>query len=939
MANSHMTFGVDLLPKTTNTYSLGNSSQKWKIYADSIDASSLSGDGSGLTNLNASNISSGTLAAARLTNNYGDTKNPYASKTKNYVLAAPSNADGAPSFRALVAADIPNLSWNKITSDKPTTLSGYGITDAVKTTTSTDNTIVRFDGTSGAIQNSSIKIDDNGHIIVGAAQSIYQNQADTSNYAAIITWLKNSKGWIKEGTTYYTYQPQIGQHNTGGDGTGSITILPYPTDTAPWNGSVGLFIRKGQISLDNNRIPHTGNTTGSVGRTTTPVYVDEGVIKPVTLKDTANALINALDTGSSDLTANDYVITQYVGGGTTTTTYHRRPASKVVNATLVKAALGTVSTTAKKFLKDTGSWVQVDWEDLTGKPTSFTPSTHTHDTINCPSITTEADIASGTRSYQGSGSGWTGSITSMTYAGILQVCGGYSRGWQIWAQRGNNATESLHWRNPNGAATAWNEERIILDSGNTTKPSSVPTLSWNTESTVFTLNGSAVKIKAMVKPTYAFTDLTSHPTTLSDYGITDAAPINSPTFTGTPKSETPTSTSDAKMIATKEYVDGILAANDALVYKGTKAGASTATNGGTLMPAGVQGDTYKVSTAGYINGVYCEVGDMIICVTDVVASTSSNYSTTIASWNIIQTSDGTVSTSETSVTENTIPRYSGTTGKFIKSTGVSIDNNNNILTKGNLTLNSASGNSPALLFTRDNSLTDWKIFVSSGRLLFCSATDASTWSERGYFSDNSGNFTVTGTMTATDFYGGGANITLGTANVAVVTDDNKKLSTRSITNNTSNTAIANNTNFPTMNTIYYGLVTVNNASQTRATGIYAPTSAGTTDHVLISRGGNNAPVWTASATLASATSTTANTAAYDILTLGNSANVSTTTAHSEGKIVLYSAATAAHTIVGQSTTTAHTHTLPNTDGTLLDSENYSTYLTGTYGIEIIRLTI
>jgi len=30
----------------------------------------------------------------------------------------------------LVAADIPNLSWNKITSDKPTTLSSYGITDA-----------------------------------------------------------------------------------------------------------------------------------------------------------------------------------------------------------------------------------------------------------------------------------------------------------------------------------------------------------------------------------------------------------------------------------------------------------------------------------------------------------------------------------------------------------------------------------------------------------------------------------------------------------------------------------------------------------------------------------------------------------------------------------------------------------------------------------------
>ena len=47
---------------------------------------------------------------------YGDTKNPYGSKTKNYVLAAPSNAAGAPSFRALVAADIPDLSSIYLTS-------------------------------------------------------------------------------------------------------------------------------------------------------------------------------------------------------------------------------------------------------------------------------------------------------------------------------------------------------------------------------------------------------------------------------------------------------------------------------------------------------------------------------------------------------------------------------------------------------------------------------------------------------------------------------------------------------------------------------------------------------------------------------------------------------------------------------------------------------
>lgn len=47
-----------------------------------------------------------------LANNYGDIKNPYASKTKKYFLAAPNNANGVPTFRAIVASDIPTLNQN-----------------------------------------------------------------------------------------------------------------------------------------------------------------------------------------------------------------------------------------------------------------------------------------------------------------------------------------------------------------------------------------------------------------------------------------------------------------------------------------------------------------------------------------------------------------------------------------------------------------------------------------------------------------------------------------------------------------------------------------------------------------------------------------------------------------------------------------------------------
>ena len=55
-----------------------------------------------------------TTPVVSLAASYGDTQNPYASKTANYVLAAPNGSAGVPTFRALVAADIPALSGTYI---------------------------------------------------------------------------------------------------------------------------------------------------------------------------------------------------------------------------------------------------------------------------------------------------------------------------------------------------------------------------------------------------------------------------------------------------------------------------------------------------------------------------------------------------------------------------------------------------------------------------------------------------------------------------------------------------------------------------------------------------------------------------------------------------------------------------------------------------------
>lgn len=91
-----------------------------------------------------------------------------------------------------------------------------------------------------------VKTFSTGPILANNA-TITQNQNSTSNYTTVVKWLKG-------GTSQGTYNPSIGQHNTGGDGTGSICILPYPTSTDPLGGTVGLFIGKGVLRLDGKAV-------------------------------------------------------------------------------------------------------------------------------------------------------------------------------------------------------------------------------------------------------------------------------------------------------------------------------------------------------------------------------------------------------------------------------------------------------------------------------------------------------------------------------------------------------------------------------------------------------------------------------------------------------------------------------------------------------------
>ena len=130
------------------------------------------------------------------------------------------------------------------------------------------------------------------------------------------------------------------------------------------------------------------------------------------------------------------------------------------------------------------------------------------------------------------------------------------------------------------------------------------------------------------------------------------------------KSETYTKTeTDAQIDA---QIDAKLAANDAMLYKGT---ISAESNFPQTFEAGW---TYKVATAGTYFGQKLEIGDMVIAVKDATTSTTTTSSNFATYWTAIQTnSDGLVS-GPTSSVDNRVAVFDGTTGKLIKDSGFTI---------------------------------------------------------------------------------------------------------------------------------------------------------------------------------------------------------------------------------------------------------------------------
>lgn len=161
-------------------------------------------------------------------------------------------------------------------------------------------------------------------------------------------------------------------------------------------------------------------------------------------------------------------------------------------------------------------------------------------------------------------------------------------------------------------------------------------------------------IYATGSDTFSTTDLTSAGRALLDdadasaqrttLGLGTAATLASDTDT------TLAANSDTRLAtqkAVKAYVDALIAASDAVVFKGV-----TDCSANPNYPAADAGHLYIVSVAGKIggaSGVVVEAGDMFICKVDSTAS--GNQATVGANWGVIQTNiNGALTTADLGVT-------------------------------------------------------------------------------------------------------------------------------------------------------------------------------------------------------------------------------------------------------------------------------------------------
>ena len=144
--------------------------------------------------------------------------------------------------------------------------------------------------------------------IPGNSGTLVITANETSNYVRGVSFTKGST----------INSAVFGYHSTGGDGTGSIVISPYPTSASPWAGDIGLFITKGSVKIDN--VPLATQTwvnsqgyltSSSLSGYATQTWVNN---KNYAVRESDNVLISHSNEFNFTASSNTSIAINYRGG-------------------------------------------------------------------------------------------------------------------------------------------------------------------------------------------------------------------------------------------------------------------------------------------------------------------------------------------------------------------------------------------------------------------------------------------------------------------------------------------------------------------------------------------------------------------------------------------------------------------------------------------------
>lgn len=164
---------------------------------------------------------------------------------------------------------------------------------------------------------------------------IIRPAATTANAVSAITFYKGSK------STDFKRDAVLGWYNEGGtNSNGALYLVPYPQDTDPWVGSIGLYISQTQLLFEGKTVYHSGNLTSLKNPNALTAF---GVTYDGSSAQTVNeqTLINRLSNGTSDCTDSTIMLTSHTNGWSGNAgIIYGRPASKMYN--YIKGKLDSV---------------------------------------------------------------------------------------------------------------------------------------------------------------------------------------------------------------------------------------------------------------------------------------------------------------------------------------------------------------------------------------------------------------------------------------------------------------------------------------------------------------------------------------------------------------------------------------------------------------------